>query len=304
MAPPPHTNDKDREEQDITSIKEIIKQVLEDLETGEKRKAEMAMNSLQQVLRTLNAWDHQERRQGQDTVAAKLTSLEKAITQLTKAQEKPKPTWASVAAAPGFTQALNQHVGTPITSKRTTVRVRPQSPVTGDNTIVLDTVKKGIPEAIAVRKLQSGDINVFIKDKETRDQVLQRPPQAEIKVLHQDFPIEVPGIPLSIPVSKGRLADNTALLAQITQETKKMYQGENININFTAARWLHQDARNSERQRANAQVKTRGTLLLSCATQEAQEAIVKKGVIISGGKYDAHLFDWGNMVKQCFNCNQ
>ena len=58
IAPPPHTNDKDREEQDITSIKEIIKQVMEDLETGEKRKAEMAMNSLQQVLRTLNAWDY------------------------------------------------------------------------------------------------------------------------------------------------------------------------------------------------------------------------------------------------------
>ena len=54
---------------------------MEDLETGEKRKAEMAMNSLQQVLRTLNAWDHQERRKGQDTVAAKLTSLEKLTHQ-------------------------------------------------------------------------------------------------------------------------------------------------------------------------------------------------------------------------------
>ena len=41
---------------------------------------------------------------------------------------------------------------------------------------MLDTIKKGIPEAIAVRKLQSGDIDVFVKDKETRDQVLQRPP--------------------------------------------------------------------------------------------------------------------------------
>ena len=58
-------------------------------------------------------------------------------------------------------------------------------------------------------------------------------------MLHQDFPIEVLGIPLSITVGKGRLADNTELLAQITQETKKMYQGENTNINFTAARWLH-----------------------------------------------------------------
>jgi hypothetical protein len=46
MAPPLHTNDKDREEQDITLIKEIIKQVIEDLETGKKRKAKIAMNSL------------------------------------------------------------------------------------------------------------------------------------------------------------------------------------------------------------------------------------------------------------------
>src|SRR5437016_1775558 len=60
---------------------------------------------------------------------------------------------------------------------------------------LLAKVKPAIPMAIAVRKLQSGDVDIFVKDQTAKDLALCQNNYQGLKVLRQDYVLEIPGVP-------------------------------------------------------------------------------------------------------------
>ena len=91
---------------------------------------------------------------------------------------------------------------------------------------ILIEAKKCIQGAYAIRKLRSGDIDVIVPDQATKDRVLNAPDITGVKILRQSYPVEVPGVPLSIEVENKRGEDvDSDLMLSIFREMKKTIPG-------------------------------------------------------------------------------
>ncbi len=95
-------------------------------------------------------------------------------------------TWAGVTAQ-GIRQAI-----APL-SQRTAVRVRVPVSQGKSPTKLLAKVKPLIPGAYAVKQLLSRDIEVSVLDQRTKDRVLNQPKVKELRILRQDYPVELWG---------------------------------------------------------------------------------------------------------------
>ena len=73
---------------------------------------------------------------------------------------------------------------------------------------ILTSIKAHIPKAVAVRVLQSGDVEVTLPNQQAKDQVITQGDTPECKILRQDYPVKVMGVPLSTQVESGRGAIN------------------------------------------------------------------------------------------------
>jgi len=71
-------------------------------------------------------------------------------------------------------------------------------------------------DAVAVRHLRSGDIRVTLKDQQAKKRAIRAGDRLgeriSIKVLREDYPVEVLSVPISLRVERGRQADNTATI--------------------------------------------------------------------------------------------
>lgn len=219
--------------------------------------------------------------------------LEKRITTLSENARTPKAaTWAGVAAAAAAVQAP---VAVP--QSRPAVRVRIPEAANKSAAELLAKVKPIIPGAYAVRQLRSGDIEVAVPDQKTKDQTLNQQETDGCKILRQDYPVEVPGVPLSLDIQNRKSPENEAIIRSICQANKRMMPQIAIN----RIRWLHNDKAQEERRKNG---KTRGTVIISFPTQALQHEAIRKGVVIEAQIYDARLYSQGLEVKQCFTCNQ
>jgi hypothetical protein len=162
---------------------------------------------------------------------------------------------------------------------------------------LLAAVKPIVGAAYAVRVLRSGDVEAIVPNQQTKDRILSQATSTDnIKILRQDYPVELWGVPLSLEVASGKEANNQALIQSITTSSKQI-NGLAIN----KVRWLHAGNTHTSRQEAG---KTRGTLIIGLPTQALQHEVIKKGLVINSELFEAHLHDHGTEIRQCFKCHR
>ena len=193
-----------------------------------------------------------------------------------------RPTYAAVAAPP---------------VNKTTVRIRIPGSEDMAPTQLLSLAKEHIQGAYAVRQLRSQDTEVLVHSTSQRDVALNMPHPKAFKILRQDFPVEISGVPLETKVMNGKNADNSELIRSIIEATKGRIPGLNIN----RMRWLH-DGKEYERSKKNGH--TRGTIIMSLPSEELQAEVVRKGIVLNAMLYSAQLWSPNAQSKQCFNCSQ
>ena len=274
----------------------VLKLAQEDLakEKDNKRLVAMGYERVAQAIRMLDALDTQS----EVSMEKRLQKIENAINGITARTAQGTKSWAAVAAKPAI---LGQGLPVPPV-KRPAVRVRLDEPAKQEDTAsdLLAKVKPAIPMAIAVRKLQSGDVDVFVKDQTAKDLALCQNNYQGLKVLRQDYVLEIPGVPLNLQVTSGLHADNGELIRRIKKDTARL----NPTLEITMVRWLHDVKAQSKRNQETGKVKTKGTLLVHCPTQEIQHRAVKSGIVIDAQLYEARLFDSSVLLRQCYKCAQ
>ena len=269
---------KDKEgEKHQESILELTRQV-HALWTQVNQKENPAQNQLSRIEQKL------------DNLTVGGDSMNQAQMSMRGGRGSMNQTWAGVAAQ-GIRQAVE-----PL-SQRTAVRVRLSDSKGKSPTELLAAVKPLIAGAFAVKQLRSGDIEVAVPDQRTKDRVLNQPQTEDLRILRQDYPVELWGVPLSTLIDSGKNANNTALMQGICTASKAIIPTLNIN----KVRWLHTPKQHESRLQMG---KTRGTIVVSLPTQALQHEVIQKGLVVNSQLYDAHLHDHGTQVRQCFNCGQ
>ena len=157
-----------------------------------------------------------------NNLEAKLNKLEGKIDAIATGIKSQKgQTWASIAAAPA-THTLP-------TMQCTAVRVHIADTKGKTPAEILAAIKPTIQGAYAIHPLKSGDIDVMVPDQKAKDQALNQQEGEGYKILHQDYPVEIPGVPLSIGIKEGKGAHNTELIRNICNATKKTIPTITIN---------------------------------------------------------------------------
>lgn len=267
-----------------SAIKEIRE--IEGL-AGSKGCAEVAYR-----LHTMAAWIEGMVRSEQ-MLGARITKLEKAVLrpEAPTSRGAAPPTWAEVARGvrgAGGAQTNNQF------------SVRVQAPRVKDlsGPEALKEVKKGVPSAIAIRKLKSGDIDVYVPSEAARDKVLSAPQTEGIKILRRDFQVAIHGVPVKVPVGFQEPEESMRTASRIAAESAPVAAG----LEITRLSWMH--GRKEHEARIQGAGKTRGTLIVGFRTEEMRRRAIKGGLIIQAEIYAAEAYDRSLEVKRCFNCQQ
>jgi hypothetical protein len=106
---------------------------------------------------------------------------------------------------------------------RHTVRVQLAQAKGMDNEEIFKEVKKTILEAAAIRILHSGDIDIIMPDKASKDRAHGLPLTEKLKIYKKDYLIEVSGVPLSVRVVYEKKADNTHLITAIYEASRTVF---------------------------------------------------------------------------------
>jgi hypothetical protein len=97
-----------------------------------------------------------------------------------------------------------------------------------DNEEILKEVKKIILEATAIRILHSGDIDIIISNKASKDRAHGLPLTEKLKIYKKNYLIKIPGISLSVRVVCEKKADNTYLITAICEASRIVFSGLQI----------------------------------------------------------------------------
>jgi hypothetical protein len=89
-----------------------------------------------------------------------------------------------------------------------------------DNEKILKEVKKIISEVTAIRVLHSGDIDIIMPDKASKDKAHGLLLTEKLKIYKKDYLIKVSSIPLSVRVVCEKRADNTYLATAICEASR------------------------------------------------------------------------------------
>jgi hypothetical protein len=79
-----------------------------------------------------------------------------------------------------------------------------------------------IPEAYAICTLQSGDTDVLVPSPTIKDQILNQPEIQGCKVHRQDYPIDLPGVPLSTSIVNKKSPIDEDTMKSICKEMKQL----------------------------------------------------------------------------------
>jgi hypothetical protein len=84
---------------------------------------------------------------------------------------------------------------------------------------ISEAANKPAAGAYAVRQLHSGDIEVTMPDQKSKDQALNQQDMGGYKILRQDYPIEVPGVPLSTAIRNRKDPENEETFKAICRDS-------------------------------------------------------------------------------------
>lgn len=193
-----------------------------------------------------------------------------------------KPSYATVAAA---------------APAKTAVRIRVSGAEKMQPEQLLSLAKQHIHGAYAVKQMRSHDTEVYVQSSVQRDAALNMPQPDSFKVLKQDYPVEVMGVPLGLAIQGGKNACNNSLISSIVQATRVRIPGLQIN----RIRWLHNG---KEHNWAKKNGHTRGSIIICLPTEELQKEVVRHGLVLDAILYTAQLWSPKARAVLCFNCNQ
>jgi hypothetical protein len=223
-------------------------------------------------------------------VEKRLASIESALNKIASPQLASKTeSWAAIASKAVRREAV------PI-AQRPAVRVRIPDIAGKTNPEILTAVRAVIKGAYAVKPLRSGDIEVMVPDQTAKDHALNQATIEGVKILRQDYPVEISAVPLSLQVDSGRTADNQALIQELINENKRRIP----TLAIHKIRWLHAPKTLDKRR---AYGKTRSTLIISTPSQDIQHELINKGLVLDAQLYEANLWNHGIEPKICFRCN-
>ncbi len=276
----------------LTSIKEGLKK-------GEVSIVSSAL-AIEEVIARVSQYGRM-RIEGKEGVEERLDRIEQLLKGKglsTHTERVPgRQTWANIASS-------TRQAGGPQGLLPTRHTIRVQAPaVTGlENTEILREIKKTVSNAIAVRVLRSGDIDVTMPDELSKDRAQNLPPIDGFKVYKKDYFVEVPGVPLRVEVAPEKHATNEVLARQIVEESKVIAPG----LQITRIQWLHsqKDSTRRIREASEAHPKTRGSLLVAFRTQEMRRTAIQKGLVIGAEIFEVRQFEQGLFIRQCFRCSQ
>ena len=104
---------------------------------------------------------------------------------------------------------------------------------------LLGKAKPKIERAYAIRQLRSNDTEVFVQSVSQRDTALRMVEPKEFKIMKQDYPVEIMGVPLGTMIQRGKETNNFRIIHEIHEATKVRIPG----IKITRIRWLHVTAK-------------------------------------------------------------
>jgi hypothetical protein len=110
-------------------------------------------------------------------------------------------------------------------------------------------------------------------DQKIKDQTLNQQEIDGCKILRQDYPVEVPGVPLSMDIQNRKSPENEAIIRNICQANKRIIP--QIEIQVAAQRQLKRKKKGGKTARLG-----RGTVIISFPTQALQHEAIRKGVIV------------------------
>lgn len=288
---------KDDQDSEWSDLIDCLIRIGDDLKTdndsARRETVPIRMEAAVQRVRALWAQAKRTRSPIEDRLRQIERKLDSKINQAPAANNT-KPTWAAIAAQ-GAARAVR--AATSPTISRPAVRLR--MPEAKDKTPeeILTAIKPVVGAAYAVRVLRSGDIEAIVPNQQTKDRILsQATGTDDIKILRQDYPVELWGVPLSLKVETGKEANNQLLIQSIISSSRHI-----AGLAINKVRWLHTPSTHTARQEAG---KTRGTLIISLPTQATQHEVVKKGLVINSELFEAQLHDLGTEIRQCFRCHQ
>jgi hypothetical protein len=224
-------------------------------------------------------------------VLDRLSAIEKQIQRI-QTVRAPKasrrPSWAEIAANPP-TPSIAIPRGRAVTVRPPTGKYKDKEPQE-----ILRDLKADIPGAVGVRPLRSGDIRVVLRDTKAKEQAMRKGSAGDVQVLRQDYPVEVAGVPLTIPITHGREGDarNAPLIHELHKDNKHI-QGNLI----TRVAWIHGN-------RSQTAGRARSSLIVYFATEEARDRVVRDGLTVRGLWYYTKLWAQALHSPRCFKCNR
>lgn len=280
--------------QNFNLIEKFLLKIRGNLNLGGFRKCTPVLNELDGVLKAVETLRKMEEEQIQSVspLEERMIALEKTVRKSLEAI----PQKSSSMAVETVGKRSYASVVAPKMDK-TAVRIR----ITGAQDMqpgeLLSRAKEHIPGAYAVRKMRSNDTEVFVTSASQRDAALNMPQPESFKILRQDFPVEIPGVPLATKIQGGKNGNNSGLIQEMIGATKARIPGMRIN----RIKWLHDG---KEHKWAQKNGHTRGTIILSLPTEDLQREVIKKGIVLNSMLFAAQLWSPRAQAKQCFNCSQ
>lgn len=200
--------------------------------------------------------------------------------------------WANVAAAtpPESLSSLSSTVSFPKLTIQFTEEERQRIQSIPTKELVADLRKQGLKEAIAARRLPSGDVDISITREEDRDAILKTGTWATIlgtkgRIIKKPITIEIS----SVRIADINLEEERALLDGIKQENTTHIPA----LSLEKAYWM------KKRHRAN---QTHSSLLAEIPSKELAALLYRRGLVINGEIHIVRPYDYQCRATQCFNC--
>ena len=121
--------------------------------------------------------------------------------------------------------------------------------------------------------------------------------QPGVKIIREDFPIEVLGVPTSITVQHGKEADNSETIKKIKQGTERIIPGFDIS----RVAWIH--GKKSLQPRKDGRTPQAASLIIYTTKEDYQKLALRRGVVIDYTLYTAKMYDPGLQLSLCYRCN-
>ena len=213
--------------------------------------------------------------------------------------------WAQVAAQAPSSTPTPQSTLISTRASTTQLLIRPtdeNGALQGlSNKQITHKVQAEVQGAVTARKLPSGDIKVTLENPTQKAAVFRAQGKLKeklgVKVLRDEFPVEVLGVPTSFQVPTGSKEDSTQAIEAIKESTVRLIQGFEIN----RLNWIH-GKRSLQPKKKGGPERKAASLILWLSKEEFQKAACLRGVVIDYELYTCRLYHPGLQLDQCFKC--